>query len=134
MNPYLKRAQEIAAEITENRRYIHAHAGVGFDLGDTVDRIMSQLEAMGIQGEVCGKAGVVVTLGKPGKTILLRGDIDALPIAEQTGLPFASQNGAMHACGHDFHASMLLGAARLLKETEDSLAGTVKLMFQPAEE
>ena len=84
MNPYLKRAQEIAAEITENRRYIHAHAGVGFDLGDTVDRIMSQLEAMGIQGEVCGKAGVVVTLGKPGKTILLRGDIDALPIAEQT--------------------------------------------------
>ncbi len=134
MNPYLKRAREIAEEITENRRYIHAHAGVGFDLGDTVERIMSQLEAMGIKGEKCGKAGVVVTLGKPGKTILLRGDIDALPIAEQTGLPFASQTGAMHACGHDFHASMLLGAARLLKETEDSLEGTVKLMFQPAEE
>ena len=61
---------------------------------------------------------MVVTLGKPGKTILLRGDIDALPMPEQSGLPFASQNGAMHACGHDFHASMLLAAAKLLKERE----------------
>ena len=80
MNPYLKRAYELQEEITENRRYIHSHAGVGFDLDDTVERIMSQLRAMGIEGERCGKAGVVVTLGKPGKTILLRGDIDALPI------------------------------------------------------
>lgn len=134
MNAYLERAQQIAPEIVENRRYIHAHAGVGFDLDDTVERIMSQLAAMGIEGKKCGKAGVVVTLGKPGKTILLRGDIDALPIAEQTNLPFASQNGAMHACGHDFHASMLLGAAKLLKEHESELCGTVKLMFQPAEE
>ena len=119
---------------SENRRYIHSHAGVGFDLDDTVERIMSQLRAMGIEGERCGKAGVVVTLGKPGKTILLRGDIDALPIPEQTNLPFASQNGCMHACGHDFHAAMLLGAAKLLKENESALPGTVKLMFQPAEE
>lgn len=134
MNQYLQRAQQMAAEIVENRRYIHSHAGVGFDVGDTVDRIMSQLAEAGIQGEVCGQAGVVVTLGKPGKTILLRGDIDALPMPEQSGLPFASQNGAMHACGHDFHASMLLAAAKLLKERESELCGTVKLMFQPAEE
>ena len=126
MNPYLKRAYELQEEITENRRYIHSHAGVGFDLDDTVERIMSQLRAMGIEGERCGKAGVVVTLGKPGKTILLRGDIDALPIPEQTDLPFASKNGCMHACGHDFHAAMLLGAAKLLKENESALPGTVK--------
>ena len=125
MNQYLQRAQQMAAEIVENRRYIHSHAGVGFDVGDTVDRIMSQLAEAGIQGEVCGQAGVVVTLGKPGKTILLRGDIDALPMPEQSGLPFASQNGAMHACGHDFHASMLLAAAKLLKERESELCGTV---------
>ena len=96
MNQYLQRAQQMAAEIVENRRYIHSHAGVGFDVGDTVDRIMSQLVEAGIQGEVCGQAGVVVTLGKPGKTILLRGDIDALPMPEQSGLPFASQ--AMGRC------------------------------------
>ena len=78
MNQYLQRAQQMAAEIVENRRYIHSHAGVGFDVGDTVDRIMSQLAEAGIQGEVCGQAGVVVTLGKPGKTILLRADTDAL--------------------------------------------------------
>ena len=88
MNQYLQRAQQMAAEIVENRRYIHSHAGVGFDVGDTVDRIMSQLVEAGIQGEVCGQAGVVVTLGKPGKTILLRGDIDALPMPEQSGLTF----------------------------------------------
>lgn len=134
MNPYLKRAYELQEEITENRRYIHSHAGVGFDLDDTVERIMSQLRAMGIEGERCGKAGVVVTLGKPGKTILLRGDIDALPIPEQTDLPFASKNGSMHACGHDFHAAMLLTAAKILKENESMLSGRVRFMFQPAEE
>ena len=125
MNQYLQRAQQMAAEIVENRRYIHSHAGVGFDVGDTVDRIMSQLAEAGIQGEVCGQAGVVVTLGKPGKTILLRGDIDALPMPEQSGLPFASQNGAMHACGHDFHASMLLAAAK--RTNADWCADAVKM-------
>ena len=134
MNQYLQRAQEIAPEIVENRRFIHSHAGVGFDLEDTVERILAQLKAMGIEGKRCGKAGVVATLGKPGKCILLRGDIDALPIPEQSGLDFAAQNGAMHACGHDFHGAMLLGAAKLLKENEQNLQGTVKLMFQPAEE
>ena len=78
----------------------------------------------------------MVTLGgrKPGKVFLIRGDMDALPIKEESDVAFAAENGKMHACGHDMHASMLLGAARLLKEHEDEIEGTVKLMFQPAEE
>lgn len=131
---YLERARALEDEIVENRRYIHAHAGVAFDLEDTTRRITEQLNAMGIQGRRCGKAGIIAEIGRGGKTILLRGDIDALPIEEQTDLPFASKNGAMHACGHDFHGAMLLGAAKLLKENEDALCGTVRLMFQPAEE
>lgn len=135
MNKYLKRACELAPQIVANRRYIHAHAGVGFDLQDTKSYIKEKLAELEINHEDCGKAGIVATIGKTGgKTILLRGDIDALPIAEQTGLEFASQNGAMHACGHDFHGSMLLCAAQLLKENESELNGCVKFMFQPAEE
>ena len=70
----------------------------------------------------------------PGKTIALRADMDALPIKEETGLPFASTNGNMHACGHDAHAAMLLGAAKILNENRDKFNGNVKLIFQPAEE
>ena len=82
---------------------------------------------------MCG-TGIVCTIGSGGKTILLRADMDALPIQEDTGLPFACQNGTAHACGHDMHTAMLLAAAKMLSETQDELKGTVKLMFQPAEE
>ena len=81
------------------------------------------------------KTGIVATIGSGEPVVALRADIDALPLTEETGLPFSSGNkGAMHACGHDAHMSMLLGAARLLKEQEGKLKGTVKLLFQPAEE
>ncbi|MDD6032105.1 MAG: M20 family metallopeptidase, partial [Oscillospiraceae bacterium] len=94
------------------------------------------LTEMGYEPMDCGRAGIVALAGgkKPGKVFLLRADMDGLPIREETGLPFACQNGRMHACGHDMHTAMLLGAARLLKAHEDEIEGTVKLMFQPAEE
>ena len=82
----------------------------------------------------CGKAGLVAEVGKGRKTVLLRADIDGLPIIEKTKLPYACKNGNMHACGHDLHTAMLLGAAKLLKEEEDTLSGCVRLLFQPAEE
>lgn len=93
------------------------------------------LRDLGLRPQRCGRAGLTATLGRPeGKCILLRADMDALPLREETGLPFASGNGAMHACGHDMHTAMLLGAAKLLKAHEAELHGCVKLMFQPAEE
>lgn len=82
----------------------------------------------------CGKAGLTATIGEGEKTVLLRADMDALPIREETDEPFKSENGNMHACGHDMHAAMLLGAAALLKKHEKELNGRVKLVFQPAEE
>ena len=91
---------------------------------------------MGYAPESCGRAGLVALAGgkKPGKVFLLRADMDGLPIREEADVDFASKNGRMHACGHDMHTAMLLGAARLLKQHEDEIEGTVKLMFQPAEE
>ena len=91
---------------------------------------------MGYEPMACGKAGLVALAGgkKAGKVFLLRGDMDALPIKEESSVPFAATNGNMHACGHDLHAAMLLGAAKLLKAHEAEIQGTVKLMFQPAEE
>ena len=80
------------------------------------------------------KTGLVAEIGSGYPVIALRADIDALPIKEKTGLPYASNKGAMHACGHDFHQTSLLGAAQLLKEREAELKGTVRLIFQPAEE
>ena len=92
---------------------------------------------MGYTPQDCGKAGILVLAGgkKPGKTILLRGDMDALPVQEESGVDFASEvPGRMHGCGHDMHTAMMLGAAKLLKAHEEELEGTVKLEFQPAEE
>lgn len=91
---------------------------------------------MGYEPVECGKAGLVALARgkKPGKVFLIRGDMDALPIQEQADVDFACSNGRMHACGHDMHTTMMLGAARLLKQHEDEIQGTVKLMFQPSEE
>jgi hippurate hydrolase len=98
--------------------------------------VKQELEKMGYEPIPCGKAGLVVLAGgkKEGKTFLIRGDMDALPIREEADVDFPSSNGNMHACGHDLHTTMLLGAARLLKAHEDEIQGTIKLMFQPAEE
>lgn len=119
------------------RRELHQHPETGFDLEYTLPRVRRELEALGCDPVDCGKGGLVVTIGgkHPGKTFLLRADMDALPMQEDADVPFASQTpGRMHGCGHDLHTAMLLGAAKLLKSCEAQLRGTVKLMFQPAEE
>lgn len=130
----LKEAHAIEAEIVENRRVIHQIAEVGMELPRTVEFVMGKLKEYGYEPQKCGKAGVTATVGHGGKCILLRADMDALPMREESGLPFAATNGNCHACGHDCHPAMLLGAAKLLKDHESELAGTVKFMFQPGEE
>ena len=132
----ISEAASFEQELVEKRHYLHCHPETEFDLHDTVAFVREQLEKMGYEPQDCGKAGLVVTAGgkKTGKVFLIRGDMDALPMAEQTDVEFASKNGKMHACGHDMHTTMMLGAAKLLKNHEDEIEGTVKLMFQPAEE
>lgn len=129
-------ATELKDIIIGYRRYLHSHPGTGFDIADTLNYVKAELSNMGYEPEKCGKAGLVALAGgkKPGKVFLIRGDMDALPIREESGVEFASENGRMHACGHDMHTAMLLGAARILKQHEDEIEGTIKLMFQPAEE
>jgi hippurate hydrolase len=132
----LTQASHLQEKLVSDRRYLHAHAETGFALTHTLSFVENELKEMGYEPVHCGKAGLVALAGgkKDGKVFLLRSDMDALPIKEETGLSFASGNDKMHACGHDMHTAMLLGAARLLKEHEEELEGTVKLMFQPAEE
>ena len=132
----LREAEALGDQVLAERRALHQMPGTGFDIGDTLAYVKAELTSMGYQPEDCGRAGVVALAGgkKPGKVFLLRADMDALPIREESGVEFASQNGRMHACGHDLHTAMLLGAARLLKAHEEEIPGTVKLMFQPAEE
>ena len=132
----LKEAEQNKSFLTETRRYLHSHPETGFDLENTVAFVKKELTAMGYEPKECGKAGIVALAGgkKPGKVFLIRGDMDALPIKEESGVEFSSTNGKMNACGHDMHTTMMLGAAKLLKEHEDEIQGTVKLMFQPAEE
>ena len=135
MNKTLKRAEELAPELISVRREIHQNPEIGFELPRTLHFVWEKLEAMGLNPEAVGQAGIAVNIGKQGgKTILLRADMDALPMKEETKLPFASENGYMHACGHDIHTTALLGAAQILKEREAELKGQVKLIFQPAEE
>lgn len=132
----LKEASQIKEIIISERRYLHTHPETGFDLNDTKAFVKKELQDMGYDPVECGKAGLVVLAGgkKAGKVFMIRADMDALPMKEEADVDFASSNGKMHACGHDMHASMLLGAARLLKQHEDEIEGTIKLMFQPAEE
>lgn len=132
---FLADAQKLQTELVQHRRWLHEHAETGFSLRETKAYVKRELETMGYTVGECGKSGLTATVGTPGKkVILLRADMDALPIPEETGLLYASTKGTMHACGHDLHTAMLLGAARLLKSRESELDGQVKLMFQPAEE
>ncbi len=131
---FYKRAKELLEETIANRRYLHENAECGLDLPKTKAYVIEKLKEYGLEPIECGH-GVTATLGSGGKCLLLRADMDALPMKEESGEPFACQSGtSAHACGHDFHASMLLTAARMLKEAEGELQGTVKFMFQPAEE
>lgn len=132
----LKEAEQLHETMISDRRYLHQHPGTGFDIAETKAYVKEKLTEMGYQPADCGKAGLIALAGgkRKGKTFLLRADMDALPINEEADVEFASANGKMHACGHDMHTAMLLGAARLLKAHEDEIEGMVKLMFQPAEE
>ena len=129
--------KEVIERATTHRRHLHMYPEVSGTEVETTRYIREVLEAMGLEcWDLKSKTGVVAELGNgEGPTLALRADIDALPIVEQTGLDYASKNeGAMHACGHDFHTASLLGAVQVLREQEASLKGKVRFIFQPAEE
>lgn len=121
-------------ELVEIRRHLHQNPEVGMDLPATKKFVWQKLVEYGYEPQACGEMGITCTIGQGERVFLLRGDMDALPLTEDNDLPFRSVNGAMHACGHDMHTTMLLGAAKILKERESELKGTVKLLFQPGEE
>ena len=134
-------SKQLAAELQEYvvafRRELHEHPELSNKEFWTTDRIAQELESMGLSVRRFEPTGVCADIvgGKPGKMIALRADIDALPVQEDTGLPYASKvDGVMHACGHDTHAAMLMGATKALVSKKDELAGTVRVIFQPAEE
>ena len=128
---------ERADDIIKTRRQFHAIPELGFEENETSKAIADRLITAGLEVETgIGKTGLVGVLkgAKPGRTLMIRADIDGLPITELTGLDFASTNGHMHACGHDGHITMAITAAEILSEMKDQLAGTVIFVFQPAEE
>ncbi len=129
--------KEIEEYIIRMRRHFHKNPELSFKENKTADRIMEELRSFGLQPRRIGQTGVVADIPGSGKgrTVALRADIDALPVKEETGLEFTSGNdGVMHACGHDSHIAMALGAAKLLKFKTDSFQGTVRMLFQAAEE
>lgn len=130
----LKQAHAISEEIIEWRRDFHMHPETGFDVHRTAGIVADELEKMGYRvTRGVGKTGVVAEIGEGGKMVAIRADMDALPILEQTGAEYASQNtGRMHACGHDSHTAMALGAAQLM--TREKFKGRVRFLFQPCEE
>ena len=125
-------------KIVALRREIHREPEIGFETERTASKVVEALTGLPLELRTgVAQNGLVGLLrgGKPGPTIALRADMDALPIHEETGLSFASEeDGKMHACGHDGHTSMLVGAAHVLSEMQEELEGNVKFVFQPAEE
>lgn len=136
MKSVIQEAQQLQSELVAWRRHLHQNPELSMELPKTAAFVKSKLEEMGYEAHYVAGTGVTALAGgkKPGKCFLIRGDMDALPISEESDVSFKSTNGCMHACGHDFHTTMLLGAAKLLKEHENEINGTVKFMFQPAEE
>lgn len=137
-NQVLKKIDEVNQNVIEWRRYLHQHPELSFEEVNTAQYVYDLLTSFGgFELSKPTKTSVMARLKgtKPGKVIALRADMDALPIHEETALPFASANdGIMHACGHDGHTSMLLGAAKILSEFKDSLSGEIVFLFQHAEE
>ena len=134
---FLTDARALADDLTALRRALHREPEIGLDLPRTQAAVVAALEPLGLEitlGQACTSVTAVLRGGRPGPAVLLRGDMDALPIVEQTLLDYASTNGAMHACGHDLHTAGLVGAARLLAARRDELPGSVVFMFQPGEE
>lgn len=133
----IQEVKRIELDIISWRRGLHQIPELGLELPNTVKYIKEKLDEMGIEYKTLVNGNAIVGLiegGQEGKTIALRADMDALPIKEETNLSFASTNGCMHACGHDAHSAMLLGAAKILIENKANLYGNVKIFFQPGEE
>ncbi|MFN3485482.1 MAG: M20 family metallopeptidase, partial [Planctomycetota bacterium] len=129
--------ERIRAEVISLRRRVHRHPELGFREERTAALIRAQLRAFGVEHRaMCGTGTVALVRGeRPGPTLLIRADMDALPVQEENRVPYASRvPGLMHACGHDGHVAIALGAAKVLHSLRHRLAGTVKFMFQPAEE
>ena len=132
---FLQEAESMQNELSGWRESLHQIPETGTHLPKTVAFVKEHLEALGIAYHIYEECScITVTFGKGEPCILLRSDMDGLPINEESGEPFASKNGCMHACGHDLHTTILLGAAKLLKDHEKELKGTVKLIFQSGEE
>lgn len=133
----VEEAKKLQEDIVCWRRYLHQIPEVGLDLPETAAYVAERLKEMGIEHKTgVGVSGIVGIIKgeKPGRVIGLRADMDALPIKEEADIPFASTNSNMHACGHDTHTAMLLGAAKILQDNRDKIHGTIKLIFQPDEE
>ncbi|QTX06286.1 amidohydrolase [Agromyces archimandritae] len=133
----LAEARAILPGLQLLRRELHADPEVGLELPRTQRRVLDALDGLGLEittGRATTSVVAVLRGGRPGPTVLLRGDMDALPVAEEADVPYRSTNGAMHACGHDLHTAGLVGAARLLAARREELAGDVLFMFQPGEE
>lgn len=138
MANFLSEASEIQKDLTALRRDIHREPEIGLDLPKTQAKIVAALEGLGLEistGKSLSSVTAVLRAGNSDKTVLLRADMDALPVTELADLPYKSQiDGAMHACGHDLHVAMLIGAAKLLVKNKSELTGDVVFMFQPGEE
>jgi len=132
----MQRANELKEELIKTRRELHSTPEIMNDLPLTTKYVKEKLIEIGLGPKEITKSGLVALIGgkKPGKTILIRADMDALNMKEESGLDFTSKTQYAHTCGHDLHTAMLLGAAKMLKEHEDEIEGTIKLMFQPGEE
>jgi hippurate hydrolase len=134
----LSEADELLPEAIRLRRDLHAHPELGLDLPRTQAAVLAAISGLSLKvttGKSLSSVVAILDSGRPGPTVLLRGDMDALPMPEDTGLEFASSvEGVMHACGHDAHVAMLVGAAHLLRAHDDELRGRVVFMFQPGEE
>lgn len=139
MNKFLKRANELYDSMIKDRRFLHANAELSDELPITTEYVMKRLTEIGLNPKEITKSGICALIEgkskeKSGKTILIRSDMDALPMAENNNLEFKSKKDISHTCGHDMHSAMAIAAAQILKENENELEGTVKFMFQPAEE
>lgn len=137
MNKYFDQAKDLKSKLIEIRRELHQIPELGLELPKTKEYIVEKLEHLGLDPVFYGESGVstIIEGGKgEGKTLLLRGDMDALPMAEDNDLDFKAEGEQAHTCGHDLHATWLLGAAKILQENREDFKGKVKLMFQPAEE
>jgi hippurate hydrolase len=138
MGMLLDEARDLLPDAVRLRRRLHRRPELGLHLPATQDAVLDAIDGLGLAvtlGERCSSVVAVLEGAEPGPTVLLRGDMDALPMPEDTGLDYASEvDGAMHACGHDAHTAMLAGAARLLAGRQADLAGRVVFMFQPGEE